>query len=328
MKTHTLSRTLHSVCVFVYSCLLAMGLAVFFAGIIGMHKNAYAYANPGTPTGFVNDFAQIFTPDQKQTLEQSLKDFEVQTTHEISVVTIPTLAGDTIENYANELFADWKIGKEGIDNGVLLLIALEDKKVRIEVGYGLEGALTDAESKYIIDKVIIPAFKNGQFAEGVQAGVETIRQAVVDEVVVASSASVKSRTGFVGFIEKALNIILGALDFFIVIGIVLFQLITSILAKSKAWWHGGVLGGLVGIAILFFAGLSIGIISTVVLVVFGLLIDYHVSKSYKAFKAGGTRPWFMSMGGGNGGGWSRGGGGGFGGFGGGSSGGGGASGGW
>ncbi len=320
MKTHMMSRIVHSVCVFVYSSLLVICLAVFSAGVIGMHTDAYAYTNPGTPTGFVNDFAQILTAEQKQMLEQSLKDFEVQTTHEISVVTIPTLAGDTIENYANELFADWKIGKEGVDNGVLLLIALEDKKVRIEVGYGLEGALTDAESKYIIDKVIIPAFKNSQFAEGVQAGTETIKQAVVDEVVVASGASAKSRTGFAGFIEKALNIILGALDFFLVIGIVLFQLITSILAKSKAWWHGGVLGGLVGIAILFFAGLSIGIISIVILVLLGLLIDYHVSKSYKAFKAGGTRPWFMSSGGH--------GGGGFGGFGGGSSGGGGASGGW
>ncbi|MFM2383449.1 MAG: hypothetical protein RIQ72_21 [Candidatus Parcubacteria bacterium] len=326
MKTHMMSRIVHSVCVFVYSSLLVIGLAVFSAGVIGVHTDAYAYTNPGTPTGFVNDFAQILTAEQKQMLEQSLKDFEVQTTHEISVVTIPTLSGDTIENYANELFADWKIGKEGVDNGVLLLIALEDKKVRIEVGYGLEGALTDAESKYIIDKVIIPAFKNGQFAEGVQAGAETIKQAVVDEVVVVSSASAKSRTGFAGFIEKALNIIFSAFEFFLVIGIVLFQLITSILAKSKAWWHGGVLGGLVGIAILFFAGLSIGIISTIVLVVFGLLIDYHVSKSYKAFKAGGTRPWFMSSGG-HGGGWSSGGGG-FGGFGGGSSGGGGASGGW
>ncbi len=320
MKTHMMSRIVHSVCVFVYSSLLVIGLAAFSAGVIGIYKNAYAYTNPGTPTGFVNDFAQILTVEQKQTLEQSLKDFEVQTTHEISVVTIPTLSGDTIENYANELFADWKIGKEGVDNGVLLLIALEDKKVKIEVGYGLEGALTDAESKHIIDKVIIPAFKNSQFAEGVQAGAETIKQAVVDEVVVASGASAKSRTGFTGFIEKALNIILGALDFFIVIGIVLFQLITSILAKSKAWWHGGVLGGLVGVAILFFAGLSIGIISIVILVLLGLLIDYHVSKSYKVFKAGGTRPWFMSMGGQ--------GGGGFGGFGGGSSGGGGASGGW
>jgi uncharacterized protein len=327
MKAHMMSRIVHSVCVFVYASIAVIGFMTFLATAVSVHKNAYAYTTPGAPTGFVTDFAQIFTADQKQTLEQSLTDFEVQTTHEISVVTIPTLAGDTIENYANELFADWKIGKEGVDNGVLLLIALEDKKVRIEVGYGLEGALTDAESKYIIDKVIIPAFKNGQFAEGLQAGAETIKQAIVDEVVVASGASAKSRTGFAGFIEKALNIILGALDFFIVIGIVLFQLITSILAKSKAWWHGGVLGGLVGIAILFFAGLSIGIISTIVLVVFGLLIDYHVSKSYEVFKAGGTRPWFMSIGGGNGGGWSRGGGG-LGGFGGGSSGGGGASGGW
>jgi uncharacterized protein len=286
-------------------------------------KDAYAYTNPGTPTGFVNDFAQILSSNQKQVLEQSLQAFEVQTTHEISVVTIPSLDGDVIENYANELFAEWKIGKEGVDNGVLLLIALEDKKIRIEVGYGLEGALTDAESKYIIDQVIVPLFKNGQFAEGVQAGAEAIKQAVVEEVV---GAGTTKRAGASGMVEKLLEVVFGAFEFFLVIGIVIFQFITSIFAKSKAWWHGGVLGGLVGIAILFFAGLSIGIISTIVLVLFGLLIDYHVSKSYKAFKAGGSRPWFMSSGG-HGGGWSSGGGG-FGGFGGGSSGGGGASGGW
>lgn len=325
MKTHMMSRIVHFICVFVFSSLLVIGLTVFSAGIIGIHKNAYAYANPGTPTGFVNDFAQILSPDLRQVLEQNIKDFEGQTTHEISVVTISTLAGDTIENYANELFADWKIGKEGVDNGVLLLIALEDKKVRIEVGYGLEGALTDAESKYIIDTIIIPAFKNNQYPEGIEAGIESIQQAIVDEFV---SGSVTGTSKENGTLDAIFKIIFGALDIFIVLGIVIFQLIIAIMAKSKAWWHGGVLGGFIGIAVLIFAGVSIGIILIILLTLFGLFVDYHVSKSYKRFKAGGARPWFMSMGGGGGGGWSRGSGGGFGGFGGGSSGGGGASGGW
>lgn len=320
MKTHTLSRIFCSVCVFAYV------ISIFVAShALGAPTIAVAYTNPSTPTGFVNDYAKILSPAEQQLLEQQIKAFEGQTTHEISVVTISSLAGDTIEHYANELFTDWGIGKNGVDNGVLLLVALEDKKVRIEVGYGLEGALTDAESKYIIDTVIIPFFKNNQYATGIEAGVESIQRAIVEEVVSERVTGISKQNTI---LDTMFNIVFGALDVFIVIGIVMFQIIIAILAKSKAWWHGGVLGGFIGIAVLVFAGASIGIALIILLTLFGLFVDYHVSKSYKRFKAGGPRPWYMSMGSGNGGGWSRGGGSGFGGFGGGSSGGGGAGGGW
>src|SRR3989344_5277330 len=106
----------------------------------------FAYTSPGSPSGFVNDFAQMMSAGARAQLEQKLVQLEKDSTNEISVVTINNLDGDTIENFAVKLFQEWGIGKTKNDNGILLLIAKDDRKMRIEVGYGLEGALTDAQS--------------------------------------------------------------------------------------------------------------------------------------------------------------------------------------
>ena len=95
---------------------------------------------------------------------------EQQTSAEIVVVTVRTTAPLTLEGYAVELFQKWGIGKRGTDNGVLLLVASDDRKVRIEVGYGLEGAITDLQSKLIIEDIIVPYFKKGSFDGGIAAG--------------------------------------------------------------------------------------------------------------------------------------------------------------
>ena len=100
----------------------------------------------------------MISAEQKQTLETKLSQFEKDTSNELSVVTIEDLKGDTIENFAVKLFEDWGIGKKDKDNGVLLLIAKNDRQMKIEVGYGLEGALTDAQSFWIIQNVMRPAF--------------------------------------------------------------------------------------------------------------------------------------------------------------------------
>ena len=136
----------------------------------------WAYQSPGSPTGFVNDFADILSADTKTQLEAKLKDFASKESNEISVVAIKSLDGDTIENYAVKLFEEWKIGKDKQDNGVLLLVAPNDHQVRIEVGYGLEGALTDLQSKEIINQIITPAFKAGDYDGGVSKAVLLIRR--------------------------------------------------------------------------------------------------------------------------------------------------------
>lgn len=125
------------------------------------------------PTGYVSDFANILTKEKAQ-LDAVLAAIEREHSIEISVVTLNTVQPYTIDQYAVTLFEKWKIGKRGKDNGVLLLIAKNDKKVRIEVGYGLEGRLNDAKCGTIIRQDIVPFFKQNNFSQGVYSGVYSI----------------------------------------------------------------------------------------------------------------------------------------------------------
>lgn len=125
-------------------------------------------------TGRVVDVAGLLTPEQRGTLETKLKAFEDKTSDQVVVATLPNLQGTTIEDFANRLFREWKIGQAKTNNGVLLVVAPTERKVRIEVGYGLEGALTDALSRVIIASAITPRFKEGDFAGGITAGVDGI----------------------------------------------------------------------------------------------------------------------------------------------------------
>lgn len=278
---------------------------------------ASAYTNPGTPTGFVSDFAGMIPANEKAVIERTLQEFEKTTSNEIAVVTIPSLEGDTIENVAVSLFADWKIGKDKKDNGVLLLIARDDREMRIEVGYGLEGALTDAQSYWIIRDVLTPRFKEGNYALGISEAIDKIMAATKGEYVPSASRTSLN--------TPSLFRLLSDYGFFLLFPFFWFA---SILGRSKSWWLGGVLGGVVGVIIGFFFGfLFIGIISIVGLSVLGLFFDFIVSRSYNKYASGGgVPPWWL--GGGGHGGSGFGGGGGFGGFGGGGSGGGGSSGRW
>ena len=115
---------------------------------------ATAYTSPGAPQGSVNDFAHVLTNEQRDQLEVSVEAYEARTSNEIAVVTVPTIGTDTVEEYAANLFQEWGIGKKTQDNGVLILLAIQDRKLRIEVGYGLEGVLTDAESAGYIQQAI------------------------------------------------------------------------------------------------------------------------------------------------------------------------------
>lgn len=127
----------------------------------------FAYTSPGPPKGYVNDFAQILTLEQEEELEATVQLIEKRTSDEIAVVTIPTTKEETIEQYAVQLFEEWGIGKAGQDNGVLLLLAIQDRKLRIEVGYGVEGLLTDARSARII-RDATPLLKQERYHEAIQ----------------------------------------------------------------------------------------------------------------------------------------------------------------
>ncbi len=271
-----------------------------------------AYVSPGAPRGFVNDFAGMLAPADVEGLEAKLATFERNTGDELAVVTVPTLGGDTVENFTVKLFEEWKIGKEGKDNGILLLVARDEREVRIEVGYGLEGFLTDAQSHWIIERVVVPAFREGKFSLGLDGAVDRIIAAIGGETIPSLAGTPMSAL-------PKMNI-----DWFW-LALFLPVWLGSVLARSKSWWAGGVVGGAIGIILGFvYSFLYTGLVAVVVLTPLGLLFDYVVSKNYGKFRSQGrTPPWWI--GGGGFGGGHRGG---FGGFGGGMSGGGGASGKW
>ncbi len=126
--------------------------------------------------GHVNDFAKIFPADTAKKLETELRTYKEQTSIEIAVVTVPSLEGLSVEDYTIGLARKWGVGNKKKDDGVVLLVAPNERKVRIEVGYGLEPDLTDSQAGRVIRDQIIPLFKEGRMADGVVAGVAGVLQ--------------------------------------------------------------------------------------------------------------------------------------------------------
>lgn len=149
-------------------CLLATGLA----------QNILPKPNPPR---LVNDAAGVLSPEQRQILEQKLVALDDSTSNQIAIVLISTLDGYEVQEYANKLFRDWGIGHKGTNNGVLILAAIEDKKIWIEVGYGLEGAIPDVVASDIYRNTIVPAFKKGNYYRGLDDAVNALGKAATGE---------------------------------------------------------------------------------------------------------------------------------------------------
>jgi uncharacterized protein len=124
--------------------------------------------------GRVNDLAGLIPSERARLLEQGLARFEQETGHQIAVLTILSLEGDSLEDFSIRVADSWKIGQKGFDNGAILLIVRDDRKLRIEVGYGLEGVLPDAIASRIIREVIVPHFRANDYARGIEAGVDAL----------------------------------------------------------------------------------------------------------------------------------------------------------
>ncbi len=296
-------------------------VALCFAvlGIIYTRSTAaliYALTLP-EPQGYVNDTANLLNTQAVTDLNDKLSSFAQKTTMDVVVLTVPDLQGETIEEYSVRLFEKWKIGSKDRDNGVLLLVARDERAVRIEVGYGLEGVLNDAKAGRIIRDVIVPKFQSGDYAGGITVGVDSILGIVSGEApdIPARTVSVEGADG-VPYILIFL------------VGSGLLQYIVAFLARTKTAWPGAIIGVVCGIIIALISSAVWGIAVILVggLGVFGYLIDAMLSRNYQDRASRGLpTDWFHSGGGFFGGGRS---GGGFGGFGGGRSGGGGASGRW
>jgi len=134
-----------------------------------------------TLKGRVNDYAAMLPPEAESRIETLLKDLEEKDSTQVVVLTVPSLAGDSLEDFSMRVAERWKIGRKGLDNGAILVIARDDRKVRIEVGYGLEGRLTDITAGRIIRDRIVPEFRAGRFDQGVLNGVVALTEVVRGE---------------------------------------------------------------------------------------------------------------------------------------------------
>lgn len=150
--------------------------------------------------GRVNDYANVLQPNQAQSLEAQLAQLERDTGHQVAVLTIPTLDGEDLEGFSIRVAESWKIGKKGFDNGAILLVAVKDRRLRLEVGYGLEGIMPDAIAKRITADYVVPYFRRQDYAGGIVAGIAAIDKILRKEPLPESARKkVQSRGGNLSF---------------------------------------------------------------------------------------------------------------------------------
>lgn len=154
-------------------------------------------------TGRVVDLAHVLPNDQVQSLTAQLAAHEAESSNHVTVLTIPSLEGDSLEAFSHRVATTWKLGQKGTDNGVLLLVAIAERKVRIEVGYGLEGVLTDIKSAHIIRNEIVPRFRAGDMPGGVVAGVQAIVKTIEGTYQASKQAAPRQDSDIMGQVVTA-----------------------------------------------------------------------------------------------------------------------------
>ena len=258
--------------------------------------------------GYVNDYANLISPGARQQLTELLSAFDQSDSTQVAILTIDSLEGEDLEGFSIRVVDQWKVGQKGKDNGVLLLVAKQERKIRIEVGRGLEGVLTDLLSGRIIDQAIAPAFRAGQIDQGFINGAQAIIAATRGEFKAGPNA--RRRTG-----DKAPPIVS-----YLFIALLLVAFLGNVSKKLGA----GAGAVLVPLAAYGGMGAAIPLLFLLLLIPAGLLAGIIAPLILNGLASGHGGGFYY---GGRGGGFG-GGGGGFGGFGGGGFGGGGASGGW
>lgn len=129
-------------------------------------------------SGRVNDHAQLIEEGATSHIAQRLKQLESSTGAQVAILTITSLEDDSLEDFSMRVVETWKLGRQGRDDGILILVVKDERKIRIEVGYGLEGALTDLDSRRVIEHLMVPPFREGNYEQGIQAAVEAIAGAI------------------------------------------------------------------------------------------------------------------------------------------------------
>jgi uncharacterized protein len=253
----------------------------------------------------VTDRTNTLSASERQALEAKLADWEAKTGNQLVVLIVPTTKPEPIESYSIRVAEAWKIGRKGQDNGAIFIVAKDDHRMRIEVGYGLEGVLTDVTSHRILDETVAPLFKQNRFAEGINAGVDRIIAVVGSGQPLAAPAKSQSRAPASGFDFGQLLIFL----------FVAVPIIGSILSRIFGRVLGsGVGGGVLGAAAWLLAGsVAIGVGVGVLVFLFLLLFTAGAGLMPGGMRSGSRHGgvWFPGGGGFGGGGFGSGGGGGF-----------------
>jgi len=211
---------------------------LFIIAVLLISMTAFAVDVPYL-TGRVTDNAQILSDETRKSITERLKAHEDKTTNQIAVLTVPTLNGEGIEEYAVAVFNDWKLGQKGKDNGILVVVAPHDRRMRIEVGYGLEGTMPDGVAGSIIRDVMTPHFKNNDYNKGIDEGVNAIIKvleggAVPDAQNFADSGGQKSSGFHLDAPDMSLTerILIGAFIF----GIIGLFTVVGVMTPGVGWF--------------------------------------------------------------------------------------------
>ncbi|MBI5199653.1 MAG: TPM domain-containing protein [Nitrospirae bacterium] len=229
---------------------------IFRSGIIFIAISLVLFNSPSAggkfpeSVGYVNDFAKVIDTEWKGKIDSLIKELEAKTTAEIAVVTIDNLSPySTIEEYAEALFSEWKIGKAKEDNGVLILVSIKERKIRIETGYGIEPIIPDGVAGEIIRNEIAPSFKGGRYGEGLYRGTYAIAERIAKKKGITLEGrppirSEKIRVPNTGYpIEKVFPII------FLIVFLIVFSTIFHLLhykGRGRKRWSSGMFGGSFG----------------------------------------------------------------------------------
>jgi uncharacterized protein len=197
--------------------------------------------------GRVVDQAHVILPAHLSDLNDALTAHESKTSNQVAVLTLPSLAGEPLEEFSHRVASAWGLGQKGTDNGVLLLVAIQDRKIRIEVGYGLEGTLTDAKSSQIIRHEMVPRFRHGEYSEGIVAGVHAILT-TIEGTYTKPASSAPNSSEHVGLWEIfGLAVVLGTL--------------VGLFLGSRRRLNGSVIGMLLSFVVAFPTALWLGLLA-------------------------------------------------------------------
>lgn len=200
-------------------------------------------------TSRVVDQAHVISSTDRSRLTSLLTSHESKTSNQVVILTLPTLEGEPLAPFTHRVASEWKLGQKGTDNGVLFLIAIQERKIRIEVGYGLEGTLTDAKSSQIIRHEIVPRFRAGDFSGGIVAGTQAILGTIEGTYVAPSSANPTEAQG------------LGLWDSFIIA--VMLGTFIGLFLGSRKKFNGSVIGMVISFFIAVPAALWLGLLAGV-----------------------------------------------------------------